>query len=301
MPRSPLPQRFGLEAAWVRTEPGEWTSLRDFLVERIPKVDPVRIDEMFAEGRWCDEQGVPYPADAPYQPHRFIWFHRDLPDEVEVPFEVTVVHEDAHLLVVDKPHFLASIPRGQHIQQSVVVRLRRQFDLPELGPAHRLDRSTAGLLMLVKHRPDRGAYQQVFARRAVGKRYLAVAAHRPVLDLPAEVASHIVKDVGTVQAYELDDREPNAHTTVDLVTHRDGIAGYLVTPHTGRTHQIRLHMMRLGIPILNDPLYPEVVNVDLGDFRRPLQLLSSELWFDDPLTGKPRHFTSRRHLDLWPA
>ncbi|MGJ6979199.1 pseudouridine synthase [Aestuariimicrobium soli] len=274
--------------------------MREFLVERIPKVSPERIDEMFAEGRWCDEQGHPYPAHQPYEPHRFVWFHRDLPDEVKVPFEVGVVAEDERIMVVDKPHFLASIPRGQHIQQSVVVRLRRQFDLPELGPAHRLDRATAGLLLLVKHREHRGAYQQVFARREVGKRYLAVAEHRPELTFPAEVTSHIVKDVGTVQAYELPDREPNAHTTVELVTHHDGLAGYRVTPHTGRTHQIRLHLLRLGIPIVNDPLYPEVTTTDLGDFSRPLQLLSSELWFTDPVTGEPRHYRSRRELSCWP-
>ncbi|CAI9409498.1 hypothetical protein AESSP_02246 [Aestuariimicrobium sp. T2.26MG-19.2B] len=300
MPRSPLAQRFGLEAAWLRTEPGHWTTLREFLVDRLPKMSPARIDELFADGVWCDEQGRPYPADEPYAPHRFVWFHRDLPDEVEVPFEIGVVHEDERILVVDKPHFLASIPRGQHIQQSVVVKLRRRFDLPELGPAHRLDRATAGLLLLVKERRFRGAYQQVFAHRGVGKRYLAVAAHRPDLELPLDVVSHIAKDVGTVQAYEVAGAAPNAHTTIERVCDDGRLAGYRLTPHTGRTHQLRLHLSGLGLPIVNDPLYPRAREIDLGDFRHPLQLLSSELWFDDPVDDTPRHFHSALQLDHWP-
>ncbi len=89
-------------------------------------------------------------------PDSFLWFHRDLPDEVTVPFEIDVVHRDERLVVVDKPHFLATIPRGRHIVQTALVRLRRELDLPTLSPAHRLDRVTAGLLMFVVRPEDRG-------------------------------------------------------------------------------------------------------------------------------------------------
>jgi len=64
--------------------------------------------------------------------------------ETEVPFEIGIVHRDEQLLIIDKPHFLATIPRGQHILQTALVRLRRELDLPDLVPAHRLDRVTAG-------------------------------------------------------------------------------------------------------------------------------------------------------------
>ena len=56
--------------------------------------------------------------------------------------------QGADIVVVDKPHFLATMPRGRHVTQTVVVRLRRELDLPELSPAHRLDRLTAGVLLL---------------------------------------------------------------------------------------------------------------------------------------------------------
>ena len=71
MPRSPLPTRNGLNSAWVGT-PREhrWQTMRDFLVWKIPKLTPERIDEMFAEQRFVDEQGVPMPIDAPFRHHR---------------------------------------------------------------------------------------------------------------------------------------------------------------------------------------------------------------------------------------
>ncbi|GAA1714685.1 tRNA pseudouridine32 synthase/23S rRNA pseudouridine746 synthase [Propioniferax innocua] len=302
MPRSPLPQRDGLDAAWIRTpSSGGWTLLRDHLVDRIPKLSPTRIDEMFAEGRWCDEQGDPLPADAPFVPNRFVWFHRDLPDEVEVPFAVDVLYRDDRIVVVDKPHFLAAIPRGNHVRQSVVVRMRQELDLPELSPAHRLDRVTAGVLLLTTRREFRAPYQQVFEYRRASKTYRVVAAADPTLRDPVTVRSHIVKDRGVWQAREVPDAEPNASTTIRLLD-SDGDRGlYEAVPHTGKTHQIRLHFLRLGLPIINDPLYPTVSGWRLDDFSAPLQLLAHRLEFTDPLTDEPRIFTSHRRLAEAPS
>ena len=91
---------------------------------------PARIDAMLREQRIVGSDG-PIAADAPYRPATFLWFHRDLPVEVPVPFAIGIVHRDDELLVVDKPHFLATIPRGQHILETALVRLRRELDLPE--------------------------------------------------------------------------------------------------------------------------------------------------------------------------
>ncbi|WP_203566946.1 pseudouridine synthase [Aestuariimicrobium ganziense] len=274
--------------------------MRDFLVERLGRrLTGERIDQMFDEQVWHDETGTPIPLDAPYQPHRFIWFHRDLPDETPLPWEPVVLHRDERLVVVDKPHFMASIPRGNHIQQTVVVKLRQSLDLPELGPAHRLDRNTAGVLLCTTERRWRGAYQEVFTHRGVAKRYLAVAAARDDLLEPAEVRSHIVKERGNLQAIQRQDVEPNAHTTVRLLERRGDLGLYEAIPHTGRTHQIRLHLHLLGIPIINDPLYPEVLDVSIHDFSAPLQLLAAELSFTDPVEATPRLFRSARSLAVW--
>ena len=92
----------------------------------------------------------------------------------------------------------------------------------------------------------------------------------------------------------------NAITDIELGQVRGDVATYRLSPATGRTHQLRLHLNGLGIPIVGDPLYPHVrLDDDIDDFTRPLQLLAKTLAFVDPVDGTPRHFTSARTL-TWP-
>ncbi|MEV0075831.1 RluA family pseudouridine synthase [Nocardia neocaledoniensis] len=294
----PLPKRHGLDPARLRLpEDGHWATVREHLVERLPRVDPARIDEMLRAGEIVDLDG-PLAPDAPFVPGGAVWFHRDLPVEREVPFEIGIVHRDDDILVVDKPHFLATIPRGQHILQTALVRLRRELDLPDLIPAHRLDRVTAGLVLFVVNPAARGAYQTMFHRRTVRKEYEAVAPYDPALELPRVVRSRIVKEKQVLAAYEVDG-EPNAETEVELVEHRDGLGRYRLRPHTGRTHQLRLHMNSLGVPILGDDFYPVLTDKSVDDYTRPLQLLAASLEFTDPRSGQPRRFETRRTLQAW--
>ncbi|WP_306360317.1 RluA family pseudouridine synthase [Nocardia sp. CC227C] len=294
----PLPKRHGLDPARLRLpEDGHWATVRDHLVERLPRVPAHRIDELLREGGIVDLDG-PLAPDAPYVPGGAIWFHRDLPDETAVPFDIGIVHRDESILVVDKPHFLATIPRGQHILETALVRLRRELDLPDLVPAHRLDRVTAGLVLFVVDPARRGAYQTLFHRRLVHKEYEAIARFDPKLELPRVVRSRIVKERQVLQAYEVDG-EPNAETEVELLEHRDGRGRYRLRPRTGRTHQLRLHMNGLGVPILGDDFYPELTDKPVDDFTRPLQLLASALAFTDPVTREPRRFMTKRTLQAW--
>lgn len=266
-------------------------------MERLPRVRPERIDELLREGGIVDLDG-PITLDTPYLPGGAIWFHRDLPVEFDVPFPIEIVHRDENILIVDKPHFLSTIPRGQHILQTALVKLRRDLDLPDLVPAHRLDRVTAGLVMFIVDPARRGAYQTMFHNRLVHKEYEAIARFDPELELPRTVISRIVKERQVLRAYETDG-EPNAETLVELLEHRDGLARYRLRPRTGRTHQIRLHMNGLGIPILGDDFYPELTDKPVDDYTRPLQLLASGLEFVDPLTREPRRFETRRTLQAW--
>ncbi len=176
---------------------------------------------------------------------------------------------------------------------SALVRLRRELGLPELSPAHRLDRLTAGVLLFTTRREVRGAYQTLFARGLVHKTYLARAAVHPDLELPRVVRSRIVKRRGQLQAV-CEQGAPNAETLVELLA-PDGL--YRLTPRTGRTHQLRVHMASLGIPIFGDPLYPNVISdaaQDPSDFSAPLRLLAQRIEFEDPLTRRRREFTSAR-------
>jgi tRNA pseudouridine32 synthase/23S rRNA pseudouridine746 synthase len=220
-----------------------------------------------------------------------VYLYRELPDEVPVPFDIPVLYQDADVVVVDKPHFLATMPRGRHVAQTALVRLRRDLGLPELSPAHRLDRLTAGVLLFTTRRELRGAYQTLFARGSVSKTYLARAAVDPALVLPRVVRSRIVKRRGHLQAV-CEPGAPNAETLVEYIA--DGL--YRLTPRTGRTHQLRVHMASLGIAITGDPLYPNVIDVVADDFSTPLRLLAQRIEFDDPITALRREFVSSRRL-----
>ncbi|CCQ14440.1 putative RNA pseudouridylate synthase [Rhodococcus sp. AW25M09] len=278
-------------------EDGTWRTVRDFLVASERRIPPHRIDAMLAAGDIVDMNG-PLSPDAPYVAGEAVWFHRDLPTETVVPFDISIVHRDDALLVIDKPHFLPTIPRGGHILQTALVRLRRELDLPQLVPAHRLDRVTAGLVLFVVDPSLRGAYQTLFQDRKVHKEYEAIAPHDPALTLPTVVRSRIVSEKGQFTAREVVG-EPNAHTTVELLDHRDGLGRYRLTPLTGRTHQLRLHMNSLGVPILGDDLYPKATDRAVENFTDPLQLLASSIEFKDPISKSIRRFETGLSLARW--
>ncbi len=240
-------------------------------------------------GEVRDARGTVLGGDSELPAGASVYHYRDLPDEVEVPFEVPVLYRDDTIVVADKPHFLATMPRGGHIVQTALVRLRRDLGLPELSPAHRLDRLTAGVLLFTVRREVRGAYQTMFARGEVAKTYLARSSVSPGLVVPQVVSNRIVKRRGVLQAC-VEPGDPNAETLVEPL----GGGLYRLTPRTGRTHQLRLHMAGLGLAIDNDPLYPRILEVDPADFSAPLQLLAQRLEFADPITGQRRSFVSSR-------
>lgn len=285
MRRAPLPPRDGLGPARLRVRGGP---LGEELASRFgPEVAAKAV-----AGEVVDQRGAVLDPATVLPAGAVVYLYRELRDEVEVPFDIPVLYQDDDILVADKPHFLATMPRGRHVAQTALVRLRRQLGLDELSPAHRLDRLTAGVLLFTKRRELRGAYQTMFARGAVDKTYLARAAVDPWVALPREVRSRIIKRRGDFQAIE-EAGEPNAVTFVELLS-ADGL--YRLTPRTGRTHQLRVHMAALGLPIHGDPLYPRVISVAGDDFSTPLQLLAQRLEFDDPFSGARREFVSARRL-----
>ena len=260
----------------------------------------VDVDGMLADERFVYDDGSVLLADDAYRPHTFVWFHRDLREEPAVPGEITVLHRDERLVVVDKPPFLSTIPRGRHVMQSVTVRLRDELGLPELTPLHRLDRVTSGVLLLATERRWRGPYQTLFEHRRVRKTYEALAPRRDDLAFPLTVRNHIAKTRGVWQAQVVPGAPVNAVTDIEVARVVGDLAVYRLTPHTGRTHQLRLHLHGLGIPIVGDPLYPDVLDVSVDDFSTPLQLLATTLELVDPVDGRERRFVSGRSLPIAP-
>ncbi|MFJ6796243.1 RluA family pseudouridine synthase [Streptomyces sp. NPDC091268] len=302
-PESPLPQIAGIDPVRLRL-PGDpqglWPDLGSWLTARYAGTRGAdSMAALLAAGRVLGAGGRVLHARDPYEPGSYLWFHRDMPAEPPVPFAIRVVHRDEHLLVVDKPHFLATTPRGSHVFQTALARLRAALDLPELSPAHRLDRLTAGLVLFSIRPEDRGAYQGLFQERLIRKEYEALAPVDPRLELPRTVRSHIEKLRGVIAAVEVPGAPPNAETVVELVESRGDVGRYRLIPHTGRTHQLRVHMNALGLPILGDPVYPRVSDPAPDDYRRPLQLLARVLEFTDPVTGAAHRFESGRTLRAW--
>lgn len=310
IPASPLPPRHGVDAQRFRMpQGGPWVTLRDHLVERLaPALAADEVDRMLAAGEFVDAGGQAVAPGTPFVPQSVVWAHRDLPSEVPHPEEPVVLHRDERVVVVDKPHDMATMPRGRHVVQSALARTRVLTGLARLTPAHRLDRPTAGVLMFTTEQRWRGAYQRVFAEGLARKEYLAVAPVQVGLQLPLVRRTHLVKEHGTHQAHEVEGAEPNAETLVELLDTAPAADGagellglYRLTPRTGRTHQLRCQLNGLGIPIVDDPLYPVERDVPLDDFGSPLQLLASVLEFDDPVDGTRRRFVTRRRLSAWPG
>lgn len=272
----------------------------DFLTELTGDADGVC--RRVADGEVVMDDGSVVTRSTPYRPGRSVYLYRDLPEEVEVPGEMPVLlrDDDTGLLAVDKPPFLATTPRGSHVAQTALVRLRRQLQLPDLAPAHRLDRLTSGVLLLTTRAQARRPYQQLVQSGGLRKTYEALARLPVDLDLPALVRNRLVKERGELQARVVPGA-PNAQTLVELLeVVEPGLGRYRLTPSTGQTHQLRVHLASLGIPILGDPLYPVVREVAPGDFSAPLQLLASSVGLTDPVNGQERCISSTRVLPVRP-
>ena len=277
-------------------------SLLDFLCERFPFVDERGWRARLNSGFVAAADGTILSEYARYCAGETIYYYREISreDEPRIPFDETILYVDAHLIVVDKPHFLPVIPSGRFLRETLLTRLRLRPELQHLNvaditPIHRLDKDTAGVMLLSHNRTTRGAYQSLFQSRAVSKVYEAIASTRMDLNYPVDVSSRMVRGEQFYLTQEVEG-EPNAFTTVELIENRGAHSLYRLYPHTGKKHQLRVHMMRLGMPLLNDGLYPVPTPMDVVDYDKPLKLLARSIAFDDPMTGQARIFVSERQL-----
>lgn len=293
----------------------------DALQARFPALADPQATELaarFARGEVVDAHGRPWAADADVGPGDELWFHRELREESVPDVDLSILHQDDHLLVLDKPHDMATMPRGAHVLASALVRLRRATGIADLVPLHRLDRRTAGVLAFGIRPAERAAYQQLFARGEVDKVYEARV--RPAQEMRSArggpshsllregdvLRDHLLKRQGDLRTQVLPG-EPNAETRVGRVAvEADGTVQVTLHPRTGRTHQLRVQLSSRGVPILGEDLYgprqeaaptgsrpsaPPASEPDL-----PLQLLARSLAFRDPMTGRQHRFESGRTL-----
>lgn len=298
VPKAPLPIHEGVAPSRVFLPPGPWVTVLQYLEQRYHHLPAGLLAARMAKGDIVDSQGRPQAVDQPYQSNQWLWYYREVENEPTVPFPLVVLFRDEFLVAVDKPHFLATAPAGRYLRETVLTRLRRDLNLPDISPIHRLDRETAGVMVFCVNPAYRGAYQTLFQRREVTRVYEAVAPASEHLVRPRLHRSRMVP------GHEFLMREvsgsPNSETYIEgiqaLPSNR---MVYRLTPISGRKHQLRVHLAGLGAPIVNDELYPVLQPQRAADnFDRPLQLLARSIAFTDPVTGWVRAFSSQRQLQL---
>jgi tRNA pseudouridine32 synthase/23S rRNA pseudouridine746 synthase len=295
----PLPVRDGVAPSYLWITETRVGGMLRFLEERFPDIAGPSWADRLARGDVVDAKGERLTPESHVRQGMRIWYYRELEHETPIPFEEQVLFQDEHLLVVDKPHFLPMIPTGRFLRETLLVRLKQRTGLPHLTPIHRLDRETAGVVIFSHNLATRGTYQSMFQKRSIRKVYEALAPMLEGRDFPFTYRSRMV-DGEKFFVMKEEEGEPNSETLVELIERRGRLARYRLHPHTGRKHQLRLHMASLGVPILNDAFYPVALPCKGDDFSAPLQLLARAIRFEDPLTGELRSFESRREL-AWPG
>jgi tRNA pseudouridine32 synthase/23S rRNA pseudouridine746 synthase len=296
-----LPTRDGVGPSIVGLPAGPWATLADFLAERFPAVPATVWARRLADGEVVDDEGRSVRADALYRPGGRLHYYREIEAEPRLPFEEFVLFQDELLLAVDKPHFLPVTPSGRHLQETLLVRLKRRLGIDTLAPLHRIDRETAGVVLFSLQPSTRAAYQGLFAQRQVEKVYECIAPFVAGLALPLTRHSRIEEDPGCFMRMREVEGEPNALTHIELLDRQGDLARYRLRPTTGRRHQLRVHCAALGGPIEGDLIYPTLQPVNADDWTRPLQLLAQRIAFNDPVSGQARCFESRRRLSTMGA
>jgi len=296
-PAAPLPTRNGVGASCVALQEGPWARIGDFFADRFPLVTAQEWQERMAAGDIVDQHGHPIDLNSAYRPHQKLWYYRTLPQEDRIPFEETVLYQDEHLLVADKPHFLPVSPSGRYLQESLLVRLKLKLGIDGLSPIHRIDRGTAGLVLFSVQPATRNRYQSLFRDRAVDKHYEAIVPWREGAHLPPVYRSKLTADPSFLLTRE-SPGDPNSETHVKLLEVRGTHARLALSPVTGRRHQLRVHCAALGMPIVHDDFYPALLPEGPDDYSKPLQLLAKSIAFRDPLSGAPRVFESERSLSF---
>lgn len=277
----------GVSASAITVPRGEWPHVLAFLVARFPHISSTHWRQRLAAGQVTADDGGPVAAEAPVREGLRLRYFREVADEPVSRVPLRVVYRDAQLLVIDKPPFVPVTPGGRFVQQSLLVRLKRELGLEDLVPLHRIDRLTAGLVMFSVSPDSRARYRRLFTDRHIDKVYDAFSATVVADDFPTRRESRLAQGEPFFRRCEVGG-PANSTTLIEVVARSAGGTLFRLRPLTGRTHQLRVHMAALGAPLRHDPWYPRLQDEQDDDPTRPLQLVARGLAFIDPLTGASR-------------
>jgi len=273
-----------------------YPSILDFLIQRFPAVGQTLWAERIEDGKVLDDAGVPITRETAYLPQKRLLYFREVAKEPLIPLEEEILFQNDEILVACKPPFLPVTPTGPYVDECLLHRLRCKTDNSNLVPLHRIDRETAGLVLFSVNRDTRGLYGELFLNGRIEKTYEALAevAHCPgTCDWTVE--NRLVRGIPWFRT-KIVSGAVNARSKIKLVAFREKRTHFLLYPLTGKKHQLRIHMSSLGMSIMNDRYYPELLPKREDDFDNPLQLIARRLSFMDPVSGQKMDFESERKL-----
>jgi len=277
-----------------------WNTVLQFLCSQFPYIAEAVWRERIAQGKVHWFNGPAISEHTPFMPSKRLCYYREVVAEPVIPFAHHILYQDEHIVVADKPHFLPVTPGGEYVNECLLARLIKQTGIDDLVPVHRLDRETAGVVLFSINPTSRPAYYQLFSEGSVQKQYQAIAtltaqAKQAQLPLQWHVANRIEKSqprfINAVVA-----GAANAVSDISLIAKNGDSGLFQLTPHTGKTHQLRLHMLSLGMPIMHDKYYPQLQPKSAPQFDKPLQLLAASLRFTNPVSGAAEVFNSAFQL-----
>ncbi len=273
-----------------------------------------RIQAWIRAGRVEIDDRLPAKAGETLRPGARVVWRPPAADDPRVrpePGELEVLFEDADLVVLDKPAGLVVHPGAGRREGTLVHRLVARY--PEIegvggpgrpGIVHRLDRETSGALVVARTAVAHRALARAFAERQVDKRYLAVVRGRPRGDR-GQIEAPIARHPTDRKRMAVRVAGKPAHTSFRVLGKTPAATLLELELHTGRTHQIRVHMKHFGLPLVGDPVYggagPRGITaeqrLELDRFPRPA-LHAWRLELDHPRTGERLRFLARAPADL---
>ncbi len=257
---------------------------RAFALSRRAAREAVRAGRVDRDGVTVDEPGLDVPEDA-----RLAW-DPNRPARHNIKTRLSVLHEDDDVLIVDKPAGVLTVPTAERERDTLHARAldylqHRYHRRPYAGIVHRLDKDTSGALVFARHREALHALQALFRVHDIEREYLALVAGEPPDS--GTLDADLVRDAGLGRRGVARKGEPGrrAVTRYRVVERLRGAALVSVYLETGRTHQIRVHFLSIGHPVLGDRVYRTGQPAD-GAPQAPRQMLHARrLGFRQPTTG----------------
>jgi 23S rRNA pseudouridine1911/1915/1917 synthase len=196
------------------------------------------------------------------------------PEVIDLP----IIYEDENVIVVDKPVGIISHARGKFWQEASVASFIRDrvsgMDGERGGIVHRLDRATSGVMICAKNEMTLKFLQKQFQDRKVLKTYIAVTSNKPKAD-KAIIDAPIGRNLKDPKKFHVTKEGKSAQTTYEVIAYGKNKFMIKLLPHTGRTHQLRIHLAYINCPIIGDELYGGLANIRLLLHAKELRITLS--------------------------